>query len=224
MIKNKYKLFLVVLVALILISISTTSNAAIEVKPGTSAYTNITASDSYDLCYNLRNADSTLGNNSLDPHLTLNKDWSAVAYLGASTYGNVRSQAGTNVSIEGATYQSTTNNITGVMNFGKASYTQTASIYDNIPSSSAPTKSLVNNKNTKYVETINSNSVNLKGYAFYETAGWYSSSSSFPPTDDTYYRDIIARRNIFGYNYSINAYNIHSNATFRPVIWNAQTK
>lgn len=224
MIKNKYKLFLVVLVALILISISTISNAAIEVKPGTSAYTNITTSDSYDLCYNLRNADSTLGNNSLDPHLTLNKDWAAVAYLGASTYGNVRSKAGTNVSIEGTTYQSTTNNITGVMNFGKASYTQTASIYDNIPNSSAPTKSLVNNKNTKYVETINLNSVNLKGYAFYETAGWYSSSTDFPAHDDVFYRDSIARRNIFGYAYSYDTYNSTGYTTFRPVIWNAQTK
>ena len=109
------------------------------------------------------------------------------------------------------------------MNFGKSYFTQTASIYDNIPSSSAPTKSLVNNKNTKYVETINSNSVNLKGYAFYETIGWYSSSNSFP-NDNDYGRDIIARKNIFGYAYSTAAYSTYQGATFRPVIWNAQTK
>ena len=42
------------LICLFILCFSTISNAAIEVKPGTSAYTNITASDSYDLCYNLR--------------------------------------------------------------------------------------------------------------------------------------------------------------------------
>lgn len=225
MIKNKYKLFLVVLVALILISISTISNAAIEVKPGTSAYTTITASDSYDLCYNLRNADSTLGNNSLDPHLTLNKDWSAVAYLGASTYGNVRSKTGTSVVINERTYYSTTNNITGVMDFGYTPFTQTASIYDNI-SSGELVKSLINNKNSKYVETINSNSVNLKGYAFSETKSWYGSDASFP-SDTSSFREIIARRNIFGYYTQYNGITNggrDSRATFRPVIWNAQTK
>ena len=112
------------------------------------------------------------------------------------------------------------------MDFGLTNYTQTASIYHNI-SSGDQVKSLINNKDSKYVETINQNSVNLKGYAFSETKSWYGSNAN-NPADNSNCRDIMIRMKIFGYSsgyYSQSSGSADSYyTTFRPVIWNAQTK
>ena len=106
------------LICLFILCFSTISNAAIEIKAGTTRHTNINISTAYQYCYDMRSATSTLGINSLDSHLSLNADWGATAYLGASTYGGVRNNYGTIVKINEANNYSTTNNITGVMNLG----------------------------------------------------------------------------------------------------------
>lgn len=110
----------IILSILTLVCLTIQSNATMQIKEGTSPQCSITVSDSYAYCYNLRANSSTLGNNTLDPHLTTNKDWGAVAYLAASVYGcNMNATA-----IEA--YQTNGNN-SGVMDFGKTQ-TQTATM------------------------------------------------------------------------------------------------
>lgn len=232
------KIFITFLLAIAIVAVSSISRAAIEIKPGTTTYKGINVSDSYQICYNLRANDTTLGSNSLDPHLTLNKDWSAVSYLGASAYGSARSQYGVEVKIGERTYYSITGNKSGVMDFGYT-WTQTASLYDgdgqNYPNY---TKNLQDNIGTKYVETLpTTNDVeSTKGLGYAETTDWYK------PSEDRYNkyaayplktRPVGIRRNIFGYTYYyVNDSDYYSSgyamgtgmpsdyATFRPVIWN----
>ena len=135
---------------------TTVSNAAIEIKPGTSPHVNLTASTSFEYCYNMRSYSSSLGANNLDPHLTTNADWAATAYLGLSAYGYVRTKEGNPVSIGEASYYSTTQNATGVMNMGKTT-TQTASNFDRISDTNSvkiQTINIYNKRYTKYVDIL----------------------------------------------------------------------
>lgn len=223
--KKKITIITISLIILLIlgISFSSISNAAIEVKPGTSTHTNVTVSTSYQYCYDMRSSTSTLGNNSLDPHLTLNADWSAVAYLGASAYGNVRGASGTTVTISGSAHNSTTNNITGVINFGKL-YTQTAALFDlQYADSDAVRNKLSANANTKYVEATKTNT---KGQGIGETSGWYSSMNAAAGIATA---PVVIRKDVFGYiygprsNLSSYPYSIgraDASVTYRPVIWN----
>lgn len=175
------KVIIITIITFISLSILNTTRAAIENKPKGTLYSNISVSDSYRLCYDLRNNDetSTLGNNSLNPHLTTNADWGAAAYLGVSIYGSVRSATGEQITIDGIRYYTTTGNVTGIMNMGK-NYTQTASLWEG--NSTEYTENLRNNINTKYVENLpnSSNDENNKGKSFFETSGWYGSSYFYP--------------------------------------------
>lgn len=213
----KTKSIAIVFIVLLGITMSSISRAAVESKPGTSHYDDITASASYQLCYDMRNADSTLGNNSLDPHLTLNADWGAVAYLGASGYGAVRNNYGTDVKINGKNYKSTTKNITGVMNMGYNNYSHTASLMGgNAGQSPEYTINLKNNLETKYVENLLSD--NTKGQAIIETQNWWDSYISYPLNSLT---PVAIREGIFGLTrYYNSGESGGSSVTFRPVIWN----
>ena len=183
--KNKVKIIgILVMISLIAICFSTISNAAIEVKPGTAAHVNINPSTAYQYCYDMRSSTSTLGANTLDPHLILNADWGAVTYLGASTYGNIRSANGTEVTIKDEKYYSTTNNITGVMNMGNNLGTFTSSLIDGAAKNVNRTN-LEKNINTKYVETLPTECTidGTKGQALAETAGWYGSLCEYVSYD-----------------------------------------
>lgn len=212
----KKKIFISFFMAIAVVAMSSISRAAIEIKPGTTVYDYITVSDSYQLCYDLRANDTTLGSNSLDPHLILNKDWGAVAYLGASAYGSARSDKGDKIDINGGNYYSTTGNKSGVINLGN-NPTQTAAISKSRYSTyDRYRKNLIENIEKKYVETYE-NELSGKGCAWNETKNWYSGSYTF--------NEIILRKGIFGLDYSSNgnycAYgNAYSKVTFRPVIWN----
>lgn len=164
--KKTTKIFIIIILTITIILIGTISKATVENKPGGTVHTSISVSDSYQICYEMRN--DALGNNSLDPHLTTNADWAAAAYLGLSAYGSVRSKDGTSVSIEETNYYSTTNNITGIMNMG-VKLTQTASLRTGYTTSSYRTN-LEQNINTKYVETLGEkyNDIINKGKAIYE--------------------------------------------------------
>lgn len=224
--KIKNKILGAMLMSGILITMANVSKAAIEVKPGTSSYVDITASDSYKLCYDLREYDTTLGTNSLDPHLTLNKDWGAVTYLSVSSYGAVRGYQGPSVTIGSTDYTSTTGNKSGVMNFGKT-YTQTSSLFGGRSADYNTTTNLKNNLNTKYVENLatTNNVENTKGQALMEVNAWYNSLSStgFYPRGDY---PVGIRAGVFGiysYNGGHDYYGSgsgNSKTTFRPVIWN----
>lgn len=208
--KVKYISFIMISILMLL---TIKSNAAMAIKPGTATWTDINVSDSYSQCYNLRNADSTLGSNQLDPHLTLNKDWGAVAYLAISTYGAVKDSNGPQI-YRGVYYYTTTGNATGVMDMGGVRYTQTSSNHEGDTSRNYTNMiEIYNNIETKYVEKLSSNptSDTTLGQALIETRSWFGSSCQYGiPT--------IYRAGVLGY--TISGGDRSSNTTFRPVIWN----
>ena len=219
--KRKIRILILTLVAGTCIG-STVSNAAIEIKPGTSPHVNITSSTSYEYCYNMRAYSSSLGANSLDPHLTTNADWAAAAYLGLSGYGYVRTADGNSVTIGENSYFSTTKNATGVMDMGK-NYTQTASNFDR---QNSYTTNLYNARDTKYVDLLSTEGYdsNKKGLAIAETRGWFNSSTGYNGGGiNSYSYYILPRSKVIGYGSSTTAIYSgasSSTATYRPVIWN----
>lgn len=196
------------------------SHAGVEIKEGTAAYTSVNISESFDICYNLRDGSSTLGTCSLDPHLGTSLDLGAVAYLAQSRYGANSSNVSTN----------TTGNKSGIMNIS-GGYTQTATLFEsrNKTSDSAKTyryrleEAIADANLRKYVDVIpNTVDVNTsRGRAMAETINWYGSSYNFRNETNSDY-PIIIRDSLFsllnpGYNYVGQA---NPNVTFRPVIWN----
>lgn len=207
------------LIILLMLSLyfSSISNAAIEIKPGGAVHTNIDVSTAYQYCYDMRSSASTLGNNTLDPHLTLNADWAAVTYLGASAYGNVRDLNGPGITINGTTYNgSTTNNITGVM--VKAANVYTSSLLNADGEYSSNSTNLVKNKNTKYVELLDTTESleTTRGLSITETNGWYGSSINYPTSTS---EPVIIRGVLFGMT-KVNGAYYGSARSYRPVIWN----
>lgn len=213
------------LICLFILCFSTISNAAIEIKAGTTRHTNIDISTAYQYCYDMRSATSTLGINSLDSHLSLNTDWGATAYLGASTYGGVRNNYGTMIKINEANNYSTTNNITGVINLGSYlagnalhnSNSYVSCISDKRTGSGKEFDNIYKNKDTKYVEIIPTDESieKTRGMALIETNNWYGSGGT-AAINENY--PIMYRKNIFGR--SRNSGTAVSGITYRPVIWN----
>lgn len=213
------KIVTIIIIAFVIVTVfSVTSNAAVEIKSGTTAYTSVNISESFDICYNLRNSDTTLGTNNLDPHLATSLDWGAVAYLAQSRYGANASSVSSN----------TTGNKSGVMNMN--TYTQTATIFESRNTTSANAKNyrykleeaLEDSNLSKYVDVISNNvdRTTSFGRAIAETKNWYGASYNFNNATNTDY-PIIIRDSLFGVTY----YNFlsgqaHANLTFRPVIWN----
>lgn len=213
------KIIVCLIIFIGIIAIANFSNAGLEIKEGTSAYTSVNISESFDICYNLRDGTSTLGNCNLDPHLATSLDWGAVAYLAQSRYGANSSNVSNN----------TTANKSGVMNMN--GYTQTATLFEsrNKTSGSATSyryrleEALQDDNMKKYVDVI-SNTVDTdttKGRAIAETANWYGASYSYNNGNNTD-NPLIIRDGAFG----VNAYNPNTSGqarpdvTFRPVIWN----
>ena len=117
--KIVFSLFMIIL---IIICSSTISKAGVQIIDGATTYTSVNISESFDICYNLRNGDSTLGTNTLDPHLVTSLDWGAVAYLAQSRYGS----NGTSLT---AYNNTSTGNESGVQDTG--GYMQTATLFEN---------------------------------------------------------------------------------------------
>ena len=242
--KSIIKISVLSVISIMLLTIK--SNAAIQIVPTTSIITNVTVSTSYKTCRDLDSLSSTLGTTKLDPHLATNKDWGAVSYLANSAYGlNAtyeqcdQGKVGLKKMINEIEFYSTTPNITGVMNWGGDPYTtfrysQTSSLLSSITDSNEKIDLLFNNKNTKYVESIQSN--NTIGMSIGEVSGWgrlnnFYSSNTYP---------MVLRCGLFGYtvgrDWEGNYTNIKgsggqkpgstggsdSRVTFRPVIWNIE--
>lgn len=202
-----------------IISIANFSQAGVEMKEGTTAYTSVNVSESFDICYNLRDGTSTLGNCNLDPHLATSLDWGAVAYLAQSRYGGNSSGISSN----------TTGNKSGVMNMN--TWTQTATLYESRNKNSNEAnqyrfrleEAIADSNLSKYVDVI-SNTVDVdttRGRAMAETINWYGASYYLQNGSNTNY-PIIIRDSLFGVN--VNSYGTagqaNANLTFRPVIWN----
>lgn len=154
------KIILSTIIILSITFISTISKAALEFKPSTSA--NLykqEASQAFQLCYDLKNADSSLGTNQVDPHLMLNKDWTAVSFLSMSTYGKVKTTATSDIlTIDGGTWYSSNDNFTGVCVSNEAFMWSelTSSLTENYDGTTSKEKytNIINKQNTRYVETI----------------------------------------------------------------------
>ncbi len=186
--KSKKQLIVGIIVLLMLI-IPTISKANMEIKSGTTTWTKISVSDAYMECINLSMEGSSLGTDKLDPHLALNKDWGAVAYLALSVSGAVNTKTGPSVTIDGESYTTTTGNLTGVMNFGKTNTFTSSSIVAGLEKESSNNQyrtNLIKNKNTKYVETLPDSATtdNTKGMAISETGGWFGVDSRYGPNAD----------------------------------------
>ena len=211
-----------IIIIFIIIFSTTISKAGVQIIKGATTYTSVNISESFDICYNLRNGDSTLGTNTLDPHLATSLDWGAVAYLAQSRYG--ANATSTN------SYNSTsTGNESGVKDTG--GYMQTATLFENRNKTSTNAKSyryrleeaLKTPGMEKYVDEI-SNTVNVTttlGRAIAETQNWYGATYTFQNQSNTDY-PLIIRESLFDV---VNIFNIptglaHSSVTFRPVIWN----
>lgn len=193
--------------------------------------TNITVNNSFQYCYDMRYPTSSLGNNSLDPHLSTSKDWGGVAYLALSSYGAVKGEKSPDYLRQngGFNLNSTTGNATGVVNMGAnhwgTNLVQTASYIEGSEANEYNSK-LYLSSNSRLVDVISAtnDAEHTKGMAFAETQGWYNAGQTYPDSG----RAIGLRRGVFGYwaggggnNYSTQGNGHASNdTTYRPVIWN----
>jgi hypothetical protein len=170
-------IFSIMLIILILLPISSTFAATqVECKPGTIPWVGITVSNSYQVCQDMVNASSSIGDSSLlDSHLTTNKDYNAVAMLSASDYGYGLTGSTTSVSNTGGTvyikddgtidttgtarpYYSTTGNASGVMDLGADPYLSTLRTMSTIENVYCQTASLLseskNITNNNYITNL----------------------------------------------------------------------
>lgn len=203
-----------IFILMLLISFTSISNAAMQIVPDASPTTNITISDAFAYCYNLRATGSTLGYNTLDPHLTTGNDWGAVAYLAASAYGcNMDSTSVANCTTSG--------NNSGVMDFGKTyTYVSVIGTY-----TSSYMINLSKYRDTKYVNYAADNLTNGDygiGKAHQETSMWdeYANVATFTTNYPLVYRcRMFSMLNKYNSDGRQNG-NASSELTFRPAIWN----
>lgn len=217
------KIILSIIIILSITFISTISKAALEFKASTSTTLyQQEPSQAFQLCYDLKNADSSLGTNQVDPHLMLNKDWTAVSFLSMSTYGKGKTTATSDIlPIDGGTWYSSNDNFTGVCtsNYNWLSDELTSSLTENYDGTTLKTQytNIINKQNTRYVETIKiplQDKAN-KGLGFGE-----GTNNTIPEETLKAYPLISRGTKYFVYgDYSI--YNGSSSSKyFRPAIWN----
>lgn len=213
------KIILSIIIILSITFISTISKAALEFKASTSqTLYQQEPSQSFQLCYDLKNADSTLGTNQVDPHLMLNKDWTAVSFLSMSTYGRGTTTAATEIS---GNWYSCNNNYTGVCAsnntwmFGE----QTSSLAENYNNNTDKDKytNIINKQNTRYVETIKIplQDKGNKGLGFLEG----TNNTISEDTLKSYPLITRSTKNFMYGGYGIYNGSFSSNY-FRPAIWN----
>lgn len=217
--KTKIKFcVIVILVICLIIFWGTKVDAAMEIKPGTTTHLNITVSDAYQYCYDLRNRTSTLSKNTLDPHLSLNADWGAVACLSLSSYGY--GKAANNL-----TDSFTNGNNSGVLDFGKnATYTSGIRLkcIDGISSDDKSRGKLIQNINTKYVEGLKEKYTE-EDTIYKELEFLNSSTVAFSSGFSVPVRVFFLGRRLEitgNNNAGWGGDGVTDKRTFRPVIWN----
>lgn len=203
--KIKSKILITVLFVSI-IACNTSLKAAMVTKPASNLWS-VDISTAYQLCYDLRISDSTLGDNNLDPHLVLPNDWDSVEILAKSTYGET---SYSNVSfVQGEMkYYSSTQNKSGVFFEQKGSYgvlEHAAALFNEYNYSTDTNKSyrvnLYNNKDTKYVQSVDK-SIPTSGIMTNSYATVGIGSTSF----DRERKATLGKSDTY--------------TTFRPAIWN----
>lgn len=217
------KIILSTIIILSITFISTISKAALEFKPSTSEnlYTQ-EPSQAFQLCYDLKNADSSLGTNQVDPHLMLNKDWTAVSFLSMSTYGKGNTTARSNIlTIDGGTWYSSNDNFTGVCvsNYNFMFGELTSSLTENYDGTTMKTQytNIINKQNTRYVETIK---IPLQDKAN-KGLGFGEGTNNTISEDNLKLYPLIARSTKY---FVYGDYNLYTGSSafnyFRPAIWN----
>ena len=215
--KKSIKIIVAILIILMLM-LATKSYAALECKQGDTKDSK-SQEAAFQLCYDMRNPTSSLGNNSLEPHLQLNKDVGAYAYLGMSAYGTNGEKA-TYSFREGFIYY-TTPNYTGITDSVQKELT--AGMYLPTGVTSSVVQKYGRNKYTEIFEE-KPNLENTKGMAILETKGWYKTNSAeYVDGWVLMYRDHYWTS---GPSYRYSAYGYGNGAesntiiNYRPVIWN----
>lgn len=209
--KKSIKIIVAILIILMLM-LATKSYAALESKPENSRILTKEKKkpiEAFQLCYDMRDPTSSLGNNSLDTHLQLNKDVGAYAYLGMSAYGTNGKRATINWDIA-VNVEWTTPNRTGIAYYMINDSEATAGVKG---SDSDLIKKYGTTKYTEMIDT-NLNIENTKGMALIETKNWHSSE----------FRNTEGYKAIMRYNphqaYGYISQTELSTCYFRPVIWN----
>ena len=214
--KKSIKIIVAILITLMLM-LATKSYAALECKQGDTKDSK-SQEAAFQLCYDMRDPTSSLGNNSLDSHLMLNKDFGAYAYLGMSAYGTNGAKTAYNNA-----GNFTTPNYTGISNIARNELT--AGIYLPTGLTSAVVQKYGRSKYTEILEE-KPNLENTKGMAIIETKGWYNTLGTKDCGDGStlvLYRDHAWQ---YIYGYGINAYGYWNGTEsdtkiyYRPVIWN----
>lgn len=119
---RKIKILSITILLIITLGIINTVNGAIAIKEaGSTVLTGKTISEFFDMALQMKDAGQALEGTSLDPHMATNKEWAAVSYLSNSNYGTAGEgkKTGLTVTINGNSHYSTTDNITGVIDWGK---------------------------------------------------------------------------------------------------------
>lgn len=187
----------------------------IQIKKNATSWTGISVSDAYDKCQELNNDNSALGTtgDNVMAHLSTNADWYAVSLLAYSDYGSKNNA-------------NTTGNNSGIMNFGVKSSFTSGILKTNTTTENSNYQSLINNKETKFVEKIENatnRESNKSGLGFRSSEILIGSVSY---GDDNGY-PISIRSNLFdirigksdGWGIASGAANLNNPAVFRPAIW-----
>ena len=136
-----------------------TGSEVMTIKPGVTSWRKLTIGNMYDTCLAMNKSGNPYGLNTsdsvVDPHLTKNDEWGAVAYLSKSSYGKeteevwinpnsnyITGQAGTGASVSSTTSTnayntgngpkaSTTGNVYGVYDMSGGAWEYTAAYVNN---------------------------------------------------------------------------------------------
>lgn len=119
----------------------------IQIKKDATKWDLISISDAYDKCQELNENNSALGTKGKNvmAHLSTNADWYAVSLLAYSAYGNK------------SNHNNTTGNNSGVMNLSSNLSYVSAILEDYSTTSNIYVQSLIDNKESKFVEKIKTN-------------------------------------------------------------------
>ncbi len=175
--KNKKLIIIGTIALLIMICLPNISKAGYESKANSTAWDDISISGAFGVCKDLSSPTSTLGNNTVDPHLILNKDWGAVAYLSLSAYGN-GTKGYTSNRVD--SHYTTTSNLSGIIDLGRDgvyNYEWVSALMKDFNGNDEYvkqySKNLIDNKDTRYVEELEENAFTnnelSKGLALSET-------------------------------------------------------
>lgn len=175
------------IIIMIIIGLSTISNAALESKAGQNSWRG-TANDQFTSIRAMEKSGGTLGQNSnlqattyldttgngIDVHMALATEWGGAALLAISDYGAFNTKGA--VADAGTKVSATTGNITGVFQMAINQEYVSGLFKDG----SNQYTSKIYSADERYYNLYKDNIMNYhKGDAMYQTQGWYNSSTTF---------------------------------------------